>query len=48
MKSGVSSTPDIFIKYVSNSSLTPSGLIIRNKPSGNLQKISCLTSLSLT
>jgi len=48
MKSGVDSTPDIFIKYVSNSSLSPSGLVRRNKPPGNLQKISCLTSLLLT
>lgn len=37
-----------FIKYVSNSSQYPNGLVIRNKPSVNLQKINCLTSLLLT
>ena len=47
MKSGAGSTPDIFVKYVSNSSQSPSCLVIRNKPSGNLQKINCLTRLLL-
>ena len=48
MKSGAGSTPDVFIEYVSNSSLSPGGLVIRNKPSVNLQKNSCLTNLLLT
>jgi len=48
MEYGARSSPDIFIKYVSNSSQSSSNLVIRNKPSGNLQKINCLTSLSLT